>query len=106
MFGSRGWGVRPDIMCLAKGISSGYVPLGATVERTDRGRVRRERRFRRRDHARLHVCGHPACAAAIASLDIVVKEDLPANAAKQGAYLLEAVEVRGTLRGGRRCGKG
>ena len=31
MFGSRGWGVRPDIMCLAKGISSGYVPLGATV---------------------------------------------------------------------------
>ena len=30
-------------------------------------------------------------AAAIASLDIVVKEDLPANAAKQGAYLLEAL---------------
>src|SRR5580658_1533712 len=31
MFGSRGWGVKPDIMCLAKGISSGYIPLGATM---------------------------------------------------------------------------
>ncbi|OXH81024.1 hypothetical protein CA830_42005, partial [Burkholderia multivorans] len=37
--------------------------------------------------------GHPvACAAALASLDIVVNEDLPANAAKQGAYLLEALQ--------------
>ena len=31
MFGCRGWDVKPDIMCLAKGINSGYVPLGATV---------------------------------------------------------------------------
>src|SRR3569833_1518425 len=31
MFGSRGWGVKPDIMCLAKGISSGYIPLGCTA---------------------------------------------------------------------------
>ncbi|RBJ63226.1 aspartate aminotransferase family protein, partial [Pseudomonas sp. MWU12-2534b] len=31
MFGSRLWGVKPDIMCLAKGITSGYIPLGATV---------------------------------------------------------------------------
>ena len=53
MFGSRGWGVRPDIMCLAKGISSGYVPLGATVVNARIEDVRRERRFRRRDHARL-----------------------------------------------------
>jgi len=34
--------------------------------------------------------GHPvACAAAIATLDIVVNEDLPANAEKEGAYLNE-----------------
>ncbi len=30
-FGTRLWGVNADIWCLAKGISSGYVPLGATV---------------------------------------------------------------------------
>lgn len=37
--------------------------------------------------------GHPvACAAALACLDIVVKEDLPANAAKMGDYLLAKLQ--------------
>lgn len=31
LFGSRGWGVKPDIMCFAKGITSGYIPLSATA---------------------------------------------------------------------------
>jgi putrescine---pyruvate transaminase len=31
MFGTRLWGVQADLWCLAKGISSGYVPLGATA---------------------------------------------------------------------------
>ena len=31
MFGTRTWGVQADLWCLAKGISSGYVPLGATA---------------------------------------------------------------------------
>jgi putrescine---pyruvate transaminase len=31
MFGTRHWGVNADLWCLAKGISSGYVPLGATA---------------------------------------------------------------------------
>nr|WP_294865233.1 aspartate aminotransferase family protein [uncultured Pseudogulbenkiania sp.] len=90
MFGSRLWGVKPDIMCLAKGISSGYVPLGATVvndrvadafdANADFG------------GAIMHgytYSGHPvACAAAIANLKIVREENLPANAAAMGEYLL------------------
>lgn len=90
MFGSRLWGVAPDIMCLAKGISSGYVPLGATVvnqrvadafaANADFG------------GAIMHgytYSGHPvACAAAIANLKIVRDENLPGNAAAQGEYLL------------------
>ncbi len=94
LFGSRGWGVKPDIMCFAKGISSGYIPLSATAisgpiaqafeNNTDFG------------GALMHgytYSGHPvACAAAIASLKIVVDEDLPANAAKQGAYLLKSLQ--------------
>jgi adenosylmethionine-8-amino-7-oxononanoate aminotransferase len=38
--------------------------------------------------------GHPlACAAALANLDIVIGEDLPQNAAKQGVHLLERLQA-------------
>jgi putrescine---pyruvate transaminase len=91
MFGSRGWGVKPDIMCFAKGISSGYMPLGATTVNE-----RIEHAFHNNADftgAIMHGytnSGHPlSCAAAIASLKIVTGENLPANAAKQGAHLLE-----------------
>ncbi|MGE0237643.1 MAG: aminotransferase class III-fold pyridoxal phosphate-dependent enzyme [Parvibaculaceae bacterium] len=90
LFGSRHWGVTPDIMCFAKGINSGYIPLGATTV------SRRVAAAWERDHplaAIMHgytYSGHPlACAAALANLDIVLGEDLPANAASQGRYFLE-----------------
>ncbi|UJB30127.1 aspartate aminotransferase family protein [Chromobacterium sp. Beijing] len=90
MFGSRLWGVKPDMMCLAKGISSGYLPLGATVVNQrvadafaangDFGGVIM--------HGYTYA-GHPvACAAALANLRIVQEEDLPARAAETGDYLL------------------
>jgi putrescine---pyruvate transaminase len=94
MFGSRGWGVKPDILCLAKGISSGYVPLGATVvnERIE-GAFAANQNFTGAIMHGYTYAGHPvACAAALASLKIVSDENLPANAAKQGAYLLEQLK--------------
>lgn len=93
MFGARGWGVKPDIMCLAKGISAGYVPLGATTinarvlsawdgEVSPGGMVMHGYTY----------SGHPlACAAALAVLDIVEREDLPGNAGRMGARLIEAL---------------
>ncbi len=88
MFGSRTWGVKPDMMTLAKGITSGYVPLGATmvnkrisdaIEKSD-GKVMHGYTY----------AGHPvSCAAAIANLEIVEKENLPKNAKDNGAYFLE-----------------
>lgn len=93
MCGARVWDVAPDIMAMAKGINSGYVPLGATLlnERVasawDRPGV---------PAALMHgytYSGHPlACAAANANLDIVVKDDLPANARAVGAYLQEKLK--------------
>ncbi len=90
MFGSRHWGVKPDIMCLAKGINSGYVPLGATVVNK-----RIVEAWDKDDplapimHGYTY-SGHPlACAAALANLDIVIEEDLPANAGAVGGYFLE-----------------
>jgi putrescine aminotransferase len=93
LFGSRGWGVKPDIMCLAKGINSGYIPLGATVvnERVESAW--------KRDHplaAIMHgytYSGHPlACAAALAAQKIVVEEDLPGNSARVGVYFRQCLD--------------
>lgn len=93
LFGSRLWGVKPDIMCLAKGISSGYIPLGATTVNE-----RIEQAFAANGNftgAIMHgytYSGHPvACAAALTNLDIVEQENLPANAAKQGEHLLKSL---------------
>jgi adenosylmethionine-8-amino-7-oxononanoate aminotransferase len=94
MFGSRAWGVKPDIMCLAKGISSGYIPLGATVfnERIEEA-FKRNRDFTGAIMHGYTYAGHPvACAAALASLHIVRDENLPGNAANVGAYLLDRLK--------------
>ncbi len=89
-FGSRGWGVKPDMMCIAKAITSGYFPLGACVVN-----ARIEEAFRNnRDMlgAIFHgytYSGHPVgCAAALACLDETFRQDLPGNAQAEGDYLL------------------
>jgi len=94
LFGARGWGVAPDFMCFAKGLSSGYVPLGATVFN---GRVadaiESSPEFAGAVMHGYTYAGHPVgCAAAIASLEIALKDDLPGNAGRQGAYLLQALQ--------------
>jgi putrescine---pyruvate transaminase len=91
MFGCRTWGVKPDIMCMAKGISAGYVPLGATAVNDRVARAfAKDATFAGAIMHGYTYAGHPvACAAALATLKIVRDENLPANAARQGAYLLE-----------------
>lgn len=88
--GARAWGVAPDIMAMAKGINSGYVPLGATLVND-----RIAAAFDKPDvpaplmHGYTY-SGHAlACAAANANLAIVEAEDLPGNAMAVGAYLNE-----------------
>lgn len=94
MFGSRGWGVKPDIMCLAKGLTSGYVPLGATLFNT---RVAsawdRDATFAGAIMHGYTYTGHPlGCAAALACLDIAERDDLPGRAARAGVRLLEGLK--------------
>lgn len=94
MFGSRGWGVAPDMMCLAKGISSGYIPLGAVMinERMEQA-WDANADFNGVIMTGFTYSGHPvACAAGLASLDIVEKENLPGNAKVQGDYLLDKLQ--------------
>ncbi len=74
-------GVIPDIMCIAKGIAGG-VPMGVTVARDDIMAS-----FKLGDHTST-VGGNPlACAAASATLDFIVEEDLVNKAAKMGKLL-------------------
>ncbi len=85
--GCRGWGVKPDIMNFAKGLSSAYIPLGATVVNDRVAEAwNSDSPYALVMHGYTYT-GHPvACAAGIASLDIVVREKLTDNAGKQGAY--------------------
>lgn len=94
LFGSRGWGVKPDMMTLAKGINSGYIPLGATVmnERMEQAFLQNDDSFGAIMHGYTY-SGHPiACAAAIATLDVIVKENVPANAGQQGTYFINRLK--------------
>jgi adenosylmethionine-8-amino-7-oxononanoate aminotransferase len=86
--GARAFGVAPDMMAMAKGINSGYVPLGATLLNE---RVASAFEQPGVPAALMHgytYSGHAlACAAANANLDIVANEDLAGNAARVGALL-------------------
>lgn len=89
MFGCRLWGVSPDIMCFAKGITAAYIPLGATMVSA---KVSAAWDQADKDTSLMHgytYSGHPlACAVASAVLSIVVREKLHENAAARGAELM------------------
>jgi taurine--2-oxoglutarate transaminase len=78
------WDVVPDIITLAKGINSGYVPLGAMVIREPLKQWAQDNFFA----GGLTYSGHPlACAAGVASIEAFKEEGIVENAAAQGAWL-------------------
>ena len=90
-FGCRLDDVKPDLMCMAKAITSGYFPLGAVVvnERIESAFKANNDTLGSIYHGYTY-SGHPVgCAAAIACLDETFAQDLPGNAKAQGDYLLE-----------------
>jgi putrescine aminotransferase len=94
MFGMEHYGVRPDIVTLAKGLTSGYVPLGASVVSDHIWQTIAEKLPDRMPFSHgFTYSGHPvACAAALANLDIIENEGLVDNAAEMGSYLLGHLE--------------
>ncbi len=99
-------GIQPDILVLAKGITSGYLPLGATVasERVFEAFLSDKNPSAKFTHLSTFG-GHPcSCAAALANLDILCGERLWENSAAVGpgllAGLLEIEDFRiGEVRG-------
>jgi taurine--2-oxoglutarate transaminase len=80
-FAVEHWNVVPDIITLAKGINSGYVPLGAMVIREPIAEWVRSKFFA----GGLTYSGHPlACASAVASIEAFQEEGIVENAAAMG----------------------
>ncbi len=83
-FACENWDVVPDILTVAKGINSGYVPLGAMIIREHLKEWVRSRFF----PGGLTYAGHPlACASAVASIEAFQEEGVVENASEVGAYL-------------------
>src|SRR6188474_3016633 len=83
-FACENWDVVPDIITVAKGINSGYVPLGAMIIREHLKEWVRGRFF----PGGLTYAGHPlACASAVASIEAFQEEGVVENAAEVGSYL-------------------
>lgn len=80
------WGVVPDIITTAKGLSGGYVPLGAMIvgDHISRAFAAAGERFQ---HGYTYMQHPVACAAGLAVLKIIEREQLIQNAADQGEYL-------------------
>jgi len=76
MFGCEHEDVAPDLMCLAKGITGGYLPLAATLttERIYEGFLGEHQEFRTFFHGHTYTGNPLACAAAIANLRVFEQE--------------------------------
>ncbi|HEY2281150.1 MAG TPA: aspartate aminotransferase family protein [Streptosporangiaceae bacterium] len=103
-FGSSRYGYQPDIITFAKGLTSGYSPLGGMAVRDALMEP-----FNRGTATFLHgvtFAGHPvSCAVALANLDVFEKEDLLGNVrANEGAFRstlekLNDLPIVGDIRG-------
>jgi L-2,4-diaminobutyrate transaminase len=99
MFGSEVYGIEPDLITVAKQLTSGYFPLSACLVSEGIWGVLRDGSPEIGPFAHgFTYSGHPVgAAAAMANLDIVLGEDLVGNAARVGPYLQE--RLRTTLAG-------
>lgn len=79
------WGVTPDLITFAKGVNSGYLPLGGVVISDAIAETFRERPF----PGGLTYSGHPlACASAVASIQIFKEEGIIEHARDLGEQVI------------------
>jgi len=89
-FATEHFGVTPDIMTIAKGLSSGYCPIAAAIVRPSVYEI-----FQNADNTMNHLLTFGgqavAAAAAIKNIEIMKRENLVENAAVMGEYLLKGL---------------
>jgi adenosylmethionine---8-amino-7-oxononanoate aminotransferase len=94
MFACEHEEVSPDLMCVAKGITGGYLPLAATLatEEIYRGFLGEHEEFRTFFHGHTYTGNPLACAAALANLDVFEQESTIAHLQPKIAVLAELLE--------------
>ncbi len=97
--------VVPDLMSVAKGITSGYVPLSASIARRHLADAFPEGGTQENVHPNTYAAHPVACAAALANLRIMEQDRLVENAETMGAHLLKSLTESpwGTVRSWARC---
>jgi adenosylmethionine-8-amino-7-oxononanoate aminotransferase len=92
-FGSEIFGVEPDIITIAKGMTSGYMPMGAALVRKGVADAFMGGESDKFMHG-LTYGGHPVAAAvASANIDLLDREHLPQRAHDMGNYLTEQLHL-------------
>ncbi len=88
------WDVQPDIVSFAKGVTSGYLPLGGIILNA---RVHQALEDAPMDERYMHAAtysGHPTCCAVgLANIDIIEREGLVERSAVMGRKLLAGLET-------------
>jgi adenosylmethionine-8-amino-7-oxononanoate aminotransferase len=90
-FGCDHEDVVPDLMSVAKGITSGYVPLSASIARRHLADVFADDRTEENVHPNTYAAHPVACAAALANLKIMEQDKLVENSEAMGRRLLDGL---------------
>lgn len=95
LFACEHEGVVPDILCLAKGITAGYLPLAATlctdeIEQAFCGETWEHKTLY---HGHTYTGNALACAAALANLDLIEQRDTCANARHHAEHIAASLEA-------------
>ena len=84
-FASEHWNVTPDLLCFAKGVNSGYVPLGGVIMTEAVAETFSNRAYQ----GGLTYSGHPlACAAAVGAIRAMEDDAIIEHAARIGSEVL------------------
>jgi putrescine aminotransferase len=106
MFACEQYSIVPDIMVLGKGITSGYIPMGAAIVREEIAKKFEGGPKEALKHSYTFEGSPVACAAALANIEIIEREKLVENSKIMGKYLFEQLQslnrhdVVGEIRGG------
>ena len=95
-FGSYVYGIEPDLMTIAKGLTSAYQPLSGVLvgDRVWQVLMNGSQEFGPFAHGYTYSAHPVGAAAAMANLDIVQQEGLAANAARVGTYFRDGLQQR------------